>query len=237
MAKLKRLSISVFILFLFLAGHAIPASAQSAVVMDGGKIVNSRALLPLRDIFEELGAQVQWDAKARQVSATKGNTNIVLKIGSNQPTVNGKKVTIDVPAMIIDSKTFVPLRFVSEALGATVQWDSANYMATVSTPETYIEVYFTVPLTFNEQAAVDLVHAYYEYDPSLSYTIENLYGDIAFLVEVRADFGSGLLTLVDSFVIGTTSDYNQLFISSQLSESDPNEFWQIVEWIRQGQFS
>jgi hypothetical protein len=64
--------------------------------------------------------------KCWTVSTVKGNTNIVLPIGSNTPKINGSTVTIDTQAKIINGSTMVPLRFVGEALGATVSWDGAT---------------------------------------------------------------------------------------------------------------
>jgi endonuclease YncB( thermonuclease family) len=89
-------------------------------------IDNGRTLVPLRGIFESLGATVQWDANKKTVTSLRGNTKIVLKIGSTSPTVNGKVVPIDVPGKIKNGRTLVPLRFVGEALGATVDYNASN---------------------------------------------------------------------------------------------------------------
>ncbi|WP_202916137.1 stalk domain-containing protein [Paenibacillus mesophilus] len=96
---------------------------QSPVNVDG------RTMVPLRAIFEALGAKVEWDGATQTVTATKDDINISLTINSNEALVNGKKVTLDVPAQLINEKTMVPVRFVSEALGADVQWD--NYSRSV----------------------------------------------------------------------------------------------------------
>ncbi|MGE5702923.1 MAG: stalk domain-containing protein [Clostridia bacterium] len=84
---------------------------------------NGRALVPLRPIFEALGATVDWDEKTETVTATKGSMHVKLTIGSKVAWINGKKTMLDVPAQLINHKTFVPIRFVSEALGAKVAWD------------------------------------------------------------------------------------------------------------------
>ncbi|MBU5210548.1 copper amine oxidase N-terminal domain-containing protein [Heyndrickxia oleronia] len=89
-------------------------------------IENGRTLVPLRGIFESLGANVQWDQKNQVVTAIKTNTKIVLKIGAKSPTVNGKVSQIDVPAKVRNGRTLVPLRFVGEALGATVDYNSSK---------------------------------------------------------------------------------------------------------------
>lgn len=89
-------------------------------------IENGRTLVPLRGIFESLGATVNWDGKKNLVTAKQGGTTISLKVGSKSPMVNGKVVPIDVPAKVTNGRTLVPLRFVSESLGATVKYDGTK---------------------------------------------------------------------------------------------------------------
>ncbi|WP_102346601.1 copper amine oxidase N-terminal domain-containing protein [Bacillus sp. Marseille-P3661] len=97
------------------------------------RIEDSRTLVPLRKIFESLGAAVSYDSQTQTVYATKDGTSITLVIGSNQPIINGQQLKIDVPAKIIDGRTLVPLRFVSESLGAKVNWDSKSRIITIHT--------------------------------------------------------------------------------------------------------
>lgn len=86
-------------------------------------IKNGRTLVPLRAIFERLGAVVTWDAKSKTIKAEKDSTTVILKIGSTSALVNGKKVTLDVPAEISKGRTLVPIRFISESFGAQVSWN------------------------------------------------------------------------------------------------------------------
>lgn len=85
---------------------------------------NNRILVPVRKIFEALGAEVSWEGETRTVIATKGKTKVELPIGSTRAKVNGKNVKLDVPAKIQEERTLVPLRFVSQALGGKVSWDA-----------------------------------------------------------------------------------------------------------------
>lgn len=87
-------------------------------------IENGRTLVPLRVIFELLGAEVEWNEKTRVVTAQKQGVIIDLTIDSDKAYINGKEVTIDVPAKIINNRTYVPVRFVSESMGASVNWDN-----------------------------------------------------------------------------------------------------------------
>ena len=94
--------------------------------------MHGRTMVPLRGIFESLGAQVNWNASNRMISASRNNTNVQLGIGERRARVNGGDVGLDVPAMILRGSTMVPLRFVSEALGANVQWFEASQLVTIS---------------------------------------------------------------------------------------------------------
>ncbi|WP_455258174.1 copper amine oxidase N-terminal domain-containing protein [Peptoniphilus asaccharolyticus] len=87
-------------------------------------IVEGRTLVPFRALLEKLGAKVEWNEKTQTVTATKADKTIVLKIGSNKATVDGKEVTLDVPAVIENGRTIVPLRFLSENLGYKVKFDA-----------------------------------------------------------------------------------------------------------------
>jgi hypothetical protein len=85
-------------------------------------IQNDRTLIPFRALLERLGARVDWDGPTGTVRATKGETVIQLTIDAPVAYVNGKAVQLDQPATLVGDRTFVPLRFVSEALGAHVTW-------------------------------------------------------------------------------------------------------------------
>ncbi|MED0674807.1 Copper amine oxidase N-terminal domain-containing protein [Aneurinibacillus thermoaerophilus] len=96
-------------------------------------IINNRTVVPLRSIFEALGAEIKWDAKKQTVYATKGNRKVMIKIGDQNAVVNGKKVKLNQKATIVNNRTMVPLRFVSEALGASVEWDAKNATVHIKT--------------------------------------------------------------------------------------------------------
>jgi len=86
-------------------------------------IQNQRLLVPLRAVFEELGAHVQWDGLTRTITAEKGEKIIYMSIDETKAVVNDSITTLEVPPIIKDNRTLIPLRFVSEALGADVGWN------------------------------------------------------------------------------------------------------------------
>jgi len=95
--------------------------------------MGGRVMVPLRGVLEKMGANVDWLASSQTVVATKGDMELNLPIGSRTATVNGRDVRLDVPAMTIAGSTMVPLRFVSEALGADVRWSDATQTVAIET--------------------------------------------------------------------------------------------------------
>lgn len=116
--------LAVFLALVFVS----PALAGPTVSVDSRTLVfdvppvtqDGRTLVPLRTIFEALGASVEWDANTRTVVATKGPTAIKLTIGSKTAYVSGQPILLDVPGTVVGGRTLVPLRFVGEGLGADV---------------------------------------------------------------------------------------------------------------------
>lgn len=95
-------------------------------------IVNDRVLVPYRAISEAMGNDVEWDEATRTVTATKGTDNVLLTIDSTEAIVNGETFTLDSPAIIIEGRTMVPLRFLSEGLGNQVEWVDTMRIVTIS---------------------------------------------------------------------------------------------------------
>jgi hypothetical protein len=116
----------------------LSASAQVAISINGNDvdvqpsplIQAGRVFVPLRGVFENLGATVVYSNG--QINATGNGRDISLQIGSTQATVDGQAQTIDVAPFIVGASTYVPLRFVSQALGAGVQWDENDRMVEIS---------------------------------------------------------------------------------------------------------
>jgi hypothetical protein len=94
--------------------------SQPAITVDG------RTLVPMRDVFEALGADVDWDSENKEATGTKGSVVVKLAVGSNFIYVNGKEIQLDVPAQITGGRTMLPLRAVAESFGAQVEWDAVN---------------------------------------------------------------------------------------------------------------
>lgn len=121
---------------------AAMATAQIGVTVDGKPVhfdgaaprfVDGRVLVPLRGVFEKMGASVDWDAVNRTVIANGNGKDIKLRIGAHNAWVDGQRTPLDVPAQIIAGTTMVPIRFLSESLGADVKWDNADQLVLIDT--------------------------------------------------------------------------------------------------------
>ena len=99
----------------------------------GPQMVQNRVMVPLRGIFEALGASVLWDGPTKTVSANRELTNVQLRIGDHTGFVNGQPVRMDVPAMLRFGTTMVPLRFISESLDAQVGWSDFAQTVAITT--------------------------------------------------------------------------------------------------------
>lgn len=86
-------------------------------------IENGRTLVPLRGVFEKLGATVDWNKSISEVVIKDDYNEIEMILGKDKVMVNGEVKAIDVPTRMINSRTFAPLRFITENLGHTVKWD------------------------------------------------------------------------------------------------------------------
>lgn len=118
-----------------------PEEKEITVLLSGEKllfdadpvIINGRTMVPMRKIFEELGATVGWEETTQRVEAVfDDGTHILLYIDNPIAYVNGEAKILDTAPFIKDSRTIVPLRFVSEASGADVDWDGDTYTVTIT---------------------------------------------------------------------------------------------------------
>ena len=96
------------------------------------QLVGGRTLVPMRAIFEYLGAEVTWDNDTRTATGTLNDTVVTIQIDNTTAYVNGVPYTLDVPAQIIGNRTMVPARFVSESLGCVVTWYNETQTAAVA---------------------------------------------------------------------------------------------------------
>ena len=138
-------------------------------------IQENRTLVPMRAIFEALGAEVEWDDATRSITATRDNKTIELTIGQAEMTVDGETVVLEVTPTILNNTTMVPARAVAEGLDAQVNWDAEAREVVISTipTKTISEMVkaedgtelMTISATYpilenpNQSAAIDTINA------------------------------------------------------------------------------
>lgn len=105
-----------------------------ALSMDRHPVIRSgRTLVPLRAIFEALGAEVNWDDSTRTITGKNNEITIILQIDNPRARVNNRNINLDVPPAVIGGRTMVPTRFIAESLGARVDWNNRTRTVTVDT--------------------------------------------------------------------------------------------------------
>ncbi|RKL61299.1 hypothetical protein DXT63_17480, partial [Thermoanaerobacteraceae bacterium SP2] len=101
-----------------------------AIVINGAQvnldvkpvIEKGRILVPIRAVFERLGAEVKWDGQTRMVTVKKDENTVILELNKKSAMKNDTEIPLDVPARMVKGRVLIPVRFVSEALGAKVDW-------------------------------------------------------------------------------------------------------------------
>jgi len=104
---------------------------------------NGRVQVPLRFVSEAIGAKVQWDDITRKVTITLGGDKIELSIGKRSYSLNGQQFQMDTSSIVNDGSTFVPIRFVGQALGAMVTFDTLHntiHIDTVNSDENHEQI-------------------------------------------------------------------------------------------------
>lgn len=109
---------------------------------------NGRTLIPVRFVTEDLGAKVEWNEKHKVVYIRKDAVNISVRINDMDIVVNNRKVTMDTKAIIKDDRTYVPIRYVAESLGATVGWNANTKTVIITTgkntDKSYVEDFYKI---------------------------------------------------------------------------------------------
>jgi hypothetical protein len=140
---------------------AASAAAPVQVILDGRTlalspaptIMDDRTLVPLRGVFESMGAQLEWQQETQTVVVTRGDRYLRLRIGHRLTCLNREctaGATLDVPAQLIDDRTFVPVRFIAQAMGVGVTWDNDRRAVVIDTKTApdYAFTQVTIPSVF-----------------------------------------------------------------------------------------
>lgn len=139
MKKLFYAAIVLVLAFVMLA-FPVGAAKDISVLLDNQKIsfdvapqiIDNRTMVPIRAIFEKLGADVYWDSSTSTATAIIDDYVVKCKVGSKTLTVNGKNHQMDTSPIIIGGRTLMPARFAAEAFGGEVKWDGNTRTAYIT---------------------------------------------------------------------------------------------------------
>lgn len=137
---MKKIFSAIIALFLIVSSVSFVSAANDeiSVYLDGysgangqkitfdvpPQTVNNRTMVPIRAIFEAMGATVEWDEATRTAISTKGDTTVKMTLNSTTEYINDTAYEMDVTPVIIGGRTLAPARYVAEAFGYTVNWDA-----------------------------------------------------------------------------------------------------------------
>ena len=145
MGKLSKKLLSIFAasaIAVSMLPQSLAANDDIKVIVNGSElkiaegdtkpfVEDGRTLVPMRAIFEALGATVEWDDQAKTVTSKSDNGNIEMTVGSDTIKINGADTKVDVPAKIVEGRTVVPVRVISEGLNCKVEWSQEAQTVTI----------------------------------------------------------------------------------------------------------
>lgn len=200
-----------------------PQGGSHPVMQDG------RTLLPVAAIISEFGGSTVWNAKEQKASITLLNNKVDIWIDKKKALVNGVEKTLDVGPKIIDSRTMVPLRFVSENLGLKIGWDNANLTAGI-----YYGDFDTIPSSYS---------SYFKYKEQQKTTEKTVQAEVTYNTTDPLDkkgirINIGDVVSAEGMFSGSVKDINGSKIlvywdsKSILIPNGDEEFWGLVTGIK-----
>lgn len=179
------------------------------------RIIDGRTMVPMRKIFESLGAVVTWEGAEQRIQAATSDCKINTIVGNKTLTVSKEdveKIELDIAPTIVDGRTLVPARFIAESLGAKVEWDDATS---------------TVNIWSDKIPAVKPSTLIYD-----NTKLGNLTGTITYqynkYIGTKADVGAGIL-LVQTNHVPLISDNGTFLSFQEIGFDDPMIHWTKVD--------
>ncbi|MBR6523137.1 MAG: copper amine oxidase N-terminal domain-containing protein [Clostridia bacterium] len=145
MKKILSVLFITVILFLTMMFSVSANNGEISVYLDAAKIefdvkpqiINGRTMVPIRAIFEKMGAVVEWDGNTGSAVCTKGDTVVKMTVNSMDMYINNQLTKMDISPVVIDGRTLAPARYVAEAFGADVQWSQKNNSVVICSKDVY----------------------------------------------------------------------------------------------------
>jgi hypothetical protein len=120
------------------AQDSIGLNVMGTDITDKAEVLNvdGRIMVPLRAIFESIGANVEWNGETKTITGTKDNNVVIMQIDNKGFALNNEQKTMDVAPFISDGKTYVPVRYVAESLGCEVEWTNSPKTVNIKSKST-----------------------------------------------------------------------------------------------------
>ena len=139
---MKKIVIFILTLLSMIYGTIMPIQAAEdiKVCIDGNfvkfdvkpQIIDGRTMVPIRAIFEAMGATVLWNDSNKTATCTKDNTVVKMTLGEKFRDVDGIRLSMDVAPVIVDGRILTPARYVAESFGYVVEWDGVNKIVNIN---------------------------------------------------------------------------------------------------------
>lgn len=199
---MKKKLTALFLASVIVAGSAPVMGAEVSFNVDGliqanaGTVVNSNGynMLGMREVFELLGASVQWNSVKRCVTAEKDGTTVQLFVDTNKALVNGEYAKLPTSCVNLDGHIYVPVRFVSDAFGYEIDWNQEAHRISINTGnEKYTLLNVSAEVTDNTRVLT--------YDEALkmalnrSSSLKDVEDSVDYLDEMREDLGDLMWSL------------------------------------------
>ncbi|OEG00194.1 hypothetical protein BHF71_05765 [Vulcanibacillus modesticaldus] len=231
---MKKFSIMVFTLILLVSVLPQVGFAEGMIkVKLNGEYVqfdqppiideNDRTLVPIRFISEELGAKVTWEGSTQTVIVTKDDRVIELSIGKTTAEIDGRTYQLDTSAKLVNGRTLVPIRFISEALGLEVGWEGNTQTVILNSSDNVKITYQFMPN--NRDEMIELVQSL----PSFSgTTIVDILGDV--VINLKGSENSKDLTIsvttfeepIRLYDVPMTAKYKIVLFKNEPNEDEVN---------------
>lgn len=184
-----------------------------------------RAMMPVRAIAEILDFMVQWNEQTQTVTLSKDEKEIAFPIGATEIQTPNGLLTMEIPAVVINGRTMVPVRFASEALGVQVEWKSHR---NVTGSSNYAYDYYVVLTTGNKPVEV-FNPLNFDENPEVMAVIESLPST------VKKDVDSTQIIIGQDNMINADMAYLDVYKNTYSEHGDVNEmYFQILNWTKEG---
>ena len=238
---MKKLLSIIIILAIAISTMLLPVSANNdeiSVYLDAAKIefdvkpqiINGRTMVPIRAIFEKMGAVVEWNGNTNSVICTKDDTVVKMTVNSMDMYINNQLTKMDISPVVIDGRTLAPARYVAEAFGADVQWSQKNNTVVICSKDVYAYAdypdipdlgrCYNIPLlnetTQDGYKILTYIYSDMSNDNYYSYLFDNSALVLGKYSEESIDYTDGVLTIAYTKIGETTPRY---FIGASYDEN------------------